>query len=443
MHREASRSSIGAQRPNFADAARDAGVRHIVYLSGLGSGQGLSPHLTSRHEVGQILRDSGVATTELRASIVIGAGSASFEAVRAVVEQLPAIPAPDGLAAAAQPIAIDDLIAYLLAALTLPPRSVIFEIGGADQVSYLEVMREYASQRNLRRRVVPLPGRTLRASRALLGVLTPAYGRVAAAMVESLHDETIVRDTAAREVFAVQPRGLSEAIERALAGEDDRFADTSWGMRSRPLLPTMGWDARQPPARQLTGRTRGRPATGCVRLDPSYRRCPRVVRRRLVLASAWPARRARRWPGAEARAPRSTRPARGRCGRLLARPARRNGSPPAACRRDEAARALVAPVRCGRGRSPYRDTSDDRVRSGGDTSDSRTGTCSTPCTERFSGRCCAGSSRRLAKHPSPTLRRRSGRIGPSAASGIADPGHPLSLKWSAQVGPSSARSRQP
>src|ERR1700733_6853907 len=213
---------------NFAQSARAAGVRQIVYLSGLGSGQGLSAHLASRHEVGQILRGSGVPTIELRASIVIGAGSASFETVRAVVEGLPAIPTPKMVETAAQPIAIEDLIEYLVGTLTLPPRSAIFEIGGDDQVTYAEVMCEYARQRKLRRRVVPLPGQTLRASRVLLGMLTPVYGRIAAAMVDSLRNETVVPDGTARKDFAGKPRGLPEAIQRALRSEDDDFAGTSW-----------------------------------------------------------------------------------------------------------------------------------------------------------------------------------------------------------------------
>ncbi|MEA2160024.1 MAG: hypothetical protein QOD66_2404 [Solirubrobacteraceae bacterium] len=213
---------------NFATAAREAGVQRIVYLSGLGSGGNLSAHLASRHEVGEILNRSGVPTIELRASIVIGAGSASFETVRAVVEGLPAIPAPKGVETFAQPIAIEDLIEYLVAALTLPARSAIFEIGGHDQVSYAEVMREYARQRHLHRRVVPLPRQTLRASRMLLSLLTPVYGRVAATMIDSLRNETVVRDTAAREAFAVTPRGLPEAIHGALMSEDDEFAQMSW-----------------------------------------------------------------------------------------------------------------------------------------------------------------------------------------------------------------------
>ncbi|HWD73970.1 MAG TPA: DUF2867 domain-containing protein [Solirubrobacteraceae bacterium] len=214
---------------NFARGAREAGLRHIIYLSGLGSGADLSAHLSSRHEVGEILRRSGVVTTELRASIVIGAGSASFEAVRALVEHLPAIPAPRVVDTAAQPIAIEDLIEYLIGALAVPAHSAIFEIGGRDQVTYADVMREYARQRNLRRRVVHLPARALRTAPTVLGVLIPTYGRVAAAMVDSLRNETVVRTGAAGSTFPVKPRGLSEAIEHAITSEDHEFADTSWG----------------------------------------------------------------------------------------------------------------------------------------------------------------------------------------------------------------------
>lgn len=219
---------------NFATVAAKAGVRHIVYLSGLGSGADLSAHLASRHEVGEILHRSGIVTTELRASIVIGAGSASFETVRAVVERLPTIPAPKWVDTAAQPIAIDDVIEYLLTVLTpRPTRNAVFEIGGGDRVTYAELMREYARQRNLRRWVLRMPVRTGRTWRLFLGMVTPTHGRVAATMLESLRNETVVSDDGAREAFAVKPRGLPEAIERALTGEDHEFADTSW----RDVLP--------------------------------------------------------------------------------------------------------------------------------------------------------------------------------------------------------------
>jgi uncharacterized protein YbjT (DUF2867 family) len=224
---------------NFAEAARAAGVKQIVYLGGLGRDEDLSPHLASRHEVGRLLRGHGVPTVELRASIVIGSGSASFETVRALVERLPVIVAPRWVETLAQPIAVEDVIDYLLAAIAFErPVDAIYEIGGADQVTYADVMREYARQRGLRRRVVRMPLITPRASRALLGLLTPVYGRVAAAMVESLRNETIVTSPAADAAFSVCRRGLSAAIERALINEDQEFAATRWSdalPQERPL----------------------------------------------------------------------------------------------------------------------------------------------------------------------------------------------------------------
>lgn len=241
---------------NFANAAGAAGVRHIVYLSGLGSGGDLSPHLASRHEVGRILRASGVPTTELRASIVIGAGSASFETVRAVVERLPAIPAPSWVDSAAQPIAIDDVLEYLVSAIGVEPtRSAIYEIGGNDQVTYAEVMREYARQRKLRRRVFSFPVVTGRAWRLLLGMLIPVHGRVAGAMVDSLRNQTVVSDPAARDVFAVKPHGLPEAIERTLAREDRDFAETLWGS-VLPAEPSSRWGGMAVSGRMVASRVR-------------------------------------------------------------------------------------------------------------------------------------------------------------------------------------------
>jgi uncharacterized protein YbjT (DUF2867 family) len=184
---------------NFAQTAEAAGVTRIIYLGGLGAGNDLSDHLASRHEVGEILRASGVPTIELRASIVIGSGSASFEAVRALVEGLPAIPSPRWVDTTAQPIAVEDVIEYLVSAGTLTlTTSAVFEIGGEDQLSHAEVMRAYARHRNLRRPAVRLPVITVRGSGALLSVLTPRYGRIAATMIDSLRNETVVHDARAR-----------------------------------------------------------------------------------------------------------------------------------------------------------------------------------------------------------------------------------------------------
>jgi len=120
---------------NFAEAAKKAGVRRIIYLGGLGddTSRNLSPHLRSRHEVGKILRESGVECVEFRASLVIGAGSLSFDLVRSLTNRLPVMICPRWLATPTQPIAVDDVLAYLMAALDLPAGpSRIFEIGGTD-----------------------------------------------------------------------------------------------------------------------------------------------------------------------------------------------------------------------------------------------------------------------------------------------------------------------
>jgi uncharacterized protein YbjT (DUF2867 family) len=224
---------------NFAAAAKWAGVGRIIYLGGLGDGRGLSSHLASRQEVGQILRSSGVATIEFRASIVIGSGSASYEIVRALVESLPVMVTPRWVETAAQPIAIEDVVDYLLAALDYEG-SAVFEIGGEDRVTYAEIIREYARQRGLRRRLVRLPVLTPEASRFFLGLLTPVYGQVAGAMVDSLRNETVVRTGAAVHAFPVRPRGLTEAIARSLVNEDQEFAETRWS-DALPTEQPLGW----------------------------------------------------------------------------------------------------------------------------------------------------------------------------------------------------------
>jgi uncharacterized protein YbjT (DUF2867 family) len=214
---------------NFAEAARSAGVRRIVYLGGLGSGDRLSPHLASRQEVGAILRASGVPTIEFRASIVIGSGSASYELVRALVESLPLVIAPPWVETAAQPIDIEDVLEYLLAALEQEDaHSAIFVIGGADPVTYAEIIREYARQRGLRRPLVQSSLLTPRLSRFFLGLITPVYRQVAGALVEGLRNETVVRSAASLEAFPIRPKGLQGAVERALINEDLDFAETSW-----------------------------------------------------------------------------------------------------------------------------------------------------------------------------------------------------------------------
>jgi uncharacterized protein YbjT (DUF2867 family) len=220
---------------NFGDAAREAGVRRIVYLGGLGdAGDTLSAHLRSRHETGEILRESGVEVVEFRASIVIGSGSLSFEMVRALTERLPVMVCPRWVAIEAQPVAIDDVVAYLLAALDLPPGpSQTFEIGGPDVVSYGDIMREYARQRGLRRLMIPVPLLTPHLSSLWLALVTPLYARVGRKLIGSIRNATVVRDPRALEVFPIRPRGLRDAIGRSIASDDGPANATRWsGARS-------------------------------------------------------------------------------------------------------------------------------------------------------------------------------------------------------------------
>ncbi len=215
---------------NFAEAARRSGVRRIVYLGGLGDEQQqLSKHLRSRQEVGAILRESGAQVVEFRASIVIGSGSLSFELIRTLVQKLPVMICPKWVSTPAQPIAIEDLLSYLLAAIDLPAgTSDIFEIGGPDQVSYGDIMQEYARQRGLKRWMISVPFLSPRLSSLWLGLVTPVYARIGRKLVDSLRNPTVVTNSHAHEVFAIRPRGVRDAIARALVNEDHELTATRW-----------------------------------------------------------------------------------------------------------------------------------------------------------------------------------------------------------------------
>jgi uncharacterized protein YbjT (DUF2867 family) len=228
---------------NFAASARQTGVRRIIYLGGLGAeGQSLSTHLRSRQEVADILRSSGVPTIEFRASIVIGSGSLSFEMIRALVQRLPVMICPRWVAVKAQPIAVEDVIAYLLQALELPGgETSVYEIGGEDQVSYGEIMQEYARHCGLRRWMIPVPVLTPRLSSLWLGLVTPIYARVGRKLVDSMRNPTLVRNRSALKVFAIRPRGLKNAIDRALQNEDLEFAETSWSDALSSSGVTQSW----------------------------------------------------------------------------------------------------------------------------------------------------------------------------------------------------------
>ena len=205
---------------NFAGAARQGGVRRIIYLGGLGDDADpkLSPHLRSRHEVGKILRESGLETIELRASVVIGAGSLSFELMKSLTDRLPVMLCPRWLTTPTQPIAVGDVLTYLLAAKDLPPgESRTFEIGGTDVSTYGDLIREYAQQRGLGRWLISVPVLTPYLSGLWLALVTPASYEIGRHLIEGLKNPTVVRDRRTLDVFAIRPMGIREAIQRAIA----------------------------------------------------------------------------------------------------------------------------------------------------------------------------------------------------------------------------------
>ena len=204
---------------NFANAAKKAGVQRIIYLGGLGDDADpkLSPHLRSRHEVGQILRDSGMETIEFRASLVIGTGSLSFDLVKSLTDRLPVMLCPRWLTTPTQPIAVDDVLAYLLAAKDLPSgESRIFEIGSPDVTTYGGMIREYARQRGLRRWLISVPVLTPYLSSLWLALVTPAAFEVGRHLIEGLKNPTVVEDKMALDVFSIRPMGIREAIQKAV-----------------------------------------------------------------------------------------------------------------------------------------------------------------------------------------------------------------------------------
>ena len=206
----------GAQ--NFAAAAEAAGVGRIVYLGGIARGDGLSEHLRTRQEVGEILRASSVLTIELQTSVVIGEGSASFELVRSLVDYLPVLVLPDWIDSYCQPIALADVVEYLVSSLEVDvPASAIFEIGGADRITYRQLLDEYGRATGSKRPTIAVPALPI----PFAGWLTsfaPEQVRVSAKLVDSLRFDSSVEDEAALQAFEIRPRGVRAAIAEVVAG---------------------------------------------------------------------------------------------------------------------------------------------------------------------------------------------------------------------------------
>ncbi len=215
---------------NFAVAAEKAGVRRIIYLGGLGSpDKKLSPHLRSRHETGDALRMAKVQVIELRASVVIGTGSLSFEIIRALVEKLPVMITPKWVYVDTQPIAISDLLQYLEAAIELDVKeNKIFQVGCKDIVTYADLMKEYARQRGLKRYILPVPVLSPWLSSLWLGLVTPVYARIGRKLIDSLKNPTTITDNSSADYFDINPSTVSEAIRKALEEEEKQFHENRW-----------------------------------------------------------------------------------------------------------------------------------------------------------------------------------------------------------------------
>ncbi len=223
---------LGAE--NMRNASEKAGVSRIVYLGGLGEddAEELSNHLASRHEVGRVLAAGPVAVTELRAAVIIGSGSASFEMLRHLVEVLPAMICPRWVTKTkCQPIAISDVLHYLVEVIGIPEAAdQVLEIGGPDVLTYRDMMDRYAAAAGLRRRlIVPVPILTPRLSSHWVNLVTPLPYGLAKPLVDSLTNDVIVHpDRDIRRLVDHTPYTLDRALERALAVVGDLRIKTSW-----------------------------------------------------------------------------------------------------------------------------------------------------------------------------------------------------------------------
>jgi uncharacterized protein YbjT (DUF2867 family) len=228
----------------FGRCAREAGVGRIVYLGGLHPDvDDLSPHLDSRREVGEILLASGVPTTVLRAAVIIGSGSASFEMLRYLTERLPVMITPRWVHTRIQPIAIRDVLRYLVRSAQMPPDvNAAFDIGGPDVLTYRDMMQRYAAVAGLNRRFIfPVNVLTPRLSSHWVGVVTPVPNSLARPLVESLVHEVVVKDDDIRGHVPDPPEGLlgfDRAVALALKKVGEADVATRWASASTPGAPS-------------------------------------------------------------------------------------------------------------------------------------------------------------------------------------------------------------
>jgi len=215
----------------FGHAAHGAGVRRLIYLGGLGDPSAdLSEHLRSRQQTGDALREAGVPVTEFRAAVIVGAGSLSFEMIRYLTERVPIMVCPSWVYTRIQPIAVGDVLDYLVAALDVSASTgEVIEIGGEDVITYGEMMTRYARLRGLRRLLVPVPVLTPRLSSYWVHLVTPIPSSIAQPLIEGLRNEVIVRVPRARAMFPdIRPIGYDAAVSAALEHLEAGSVETAW-----------------------------------------------------------------------------------------------------------------------------------------------------------------------------------------------------------------------
>ena len=216
---------------NFGAAAAAAGVDRIIYLGGLAEAAAdLSEHLRSRQQTGDALREAGVPVTEFRAGVIVGSGSLSFEMIRYLTERIPVLVSPRWVYTRTQPLGIRDVLDYLVAALDVPAsRGRTIEVGGADVITYGEMMTTYAEVRGLRRWLLPVPVLTPRLSSLWVNLVTPIPAAIARPLIDGLRNENVVRDESAKILFPeIRPVSYRTSVERALDRLDASGVESAW-----------------------------------------------------------------------------------------------------------------------------------------------------------------------------------------------------------------------
>jgi len=216
---------------NFGQAAKANGVQQIIYLGGLGSKeQNLSPHLKSRHQTGEVLRESGVTVTEFRAAVVVGSGSKSFEMIRYLTERLPVMICPRWVYSKVQPISISDVLQYMTEAIEKEETAnEIIEIGGREIVTCAEMMKTYAKVNGLKRLLISVPVLTPGLSSYWVHWMPPIPASLARPLIEGLKNDVVVEDKKSRMLFPdISPVSYEKSVEMAMHRIDLQDVETTW-----------------------------------------------------------------------------------------------------------------------------------------------------------------------------------------------------------------------